>query len=164
VLTNELARSITDAAAQQFGREIRRAAAIALDVYWEWLSVVRGRRQRYHCDALSVREPEFTRPSPEIRGAFCGAEIPLVCKPCSTDQAYTAPLVLRLRAARFHKSERERDKRPKRGRDRREQRVPLFSSMSWLALAHTGGRTPCIKEVQRGLQQRDRQLGRATAT
>src|SRR5262249_42125580 len=69
------------------------------------------------------------RPSPEILGAFCGAEIPFVRKPCSTDQAYTAPFVLRLRAARFHRSERERDKRPKRGRDRREWRVPLFSSL-----------------------------------
>src|SRR5580704_5880679 len=34
------------------------------------------------------------RPSPEILGAFCGAEIPFVCKPCSTDQAHTAPFVL----------------------------------------------------------------------
>jgi hypothetical protein len=31
-------------------------------------------------------------------------------------------------AARLHRSERERDKRPKRWRDRREWRVPLFSS------------------------------------
>jgi hypothetical protein len=31
VITNELARSISDAATQQFGRELRRAAAIALD-------------------------------------------------------------------------------------------------------------------------------------